>query len=145
MGYQTVTESTLRKNVYNTIFTLLNTYKINGWTIFSAFPEKDPVFPCLVVNPANITIRKIGMKLDARMDMIEVIVEIFCKQSDRSETIDLAKDNITNTILTYESTLGTYKLLINDEEPFVDSPVDQVEFGGQKLNTSAISLVFQLQ
>lgn len=144
MGYETVAQSTLRKNIYNSLFTLINTYKPSGWTVLSAFPEKEPVFPCIIINPANITIKYQGMGTSIKVNEADVLIEVFAKTSSRIEAIDTAIDALHNIFTTYESTLRGYRILLSDESPFTDSDTTRVSFDGQELNTSAVSVSLQI-
>lgn len=145
MGYQSVVEPTIRQNIYNTIFTLVNTYKTTGWTVVSSFPEKDPVFPCIVINPAKIEIKYQGMMNSFRLNEAEIMIEVFAKASDRINKIDVIMDNLHDMFATYESTLRSYNLLISEESPIIDSETTRVSFNGQDLNTSAVLVSFQIR
>lgn len=146
MGYENASESTIRTNIYNTIFTLINTYKLTGWTVLSSFPVKQPVFPCIVINPANVTIRKLGFQIGARINAAEVIIEMYSPASDRKESLDLMRDKLQQTFIDHESdVLFAYKLILDGEEPFIDSDVDTVEFNRQELNTASIAVNFTIR
>ena len=144
MGYQTVTQASLRSTIYNSIFTLLNTYKPTGWTVVSSFPEKDPVFPCYVVNPANITIKFQGMGKSIKITEAEILIEVFSKVADRMSVLDTGIDKLHEIFTTYESTLRGYRILLSDESPLTDSETSRVDFGGQELNTSAVAVALQI-
>ena len=140
MAYQTVVEASLRKNIYNTIFTLIDANKLTGWTVLSAFPEVQATFPCLVIKSANITLNKIGFTTDGRINEAEIVIELYSKASSRKETIDLMRDKLYDIFLTNKSTLFTYNLFLSGENPFIDSGTDEIEYNNEKFNTSAVAI-----
>lgn len=145
MAFETAASATLRVNVFNTIQTLIDNNKLSTWTVLSAFPESDPVFPCIVVNPAIV--KPSIVALDKNCEVIEEIVveiEYFALAKDGKKKIDEGRDNVMNIFLSNWSTLETYNLL-PAEDPFEDSNIDTFIFGREKINTGASILRLQLR
>lgn len=144
MAYEVVSFATLGENVFNTIFQLINTNKPSGWTVLSAFPENSPTYPCIVIDPAKAKVTIVGM--DKNSYIVEDVViefEFYAKSNQGKEKIEEGKDNIRNTLLTNQSTLETYNILMN-EDAFEDSNNDVLIVGEQKLNTAGCLARFSI-
>ena len=144
MAFQEVSEATLRRSVVTNLFTLIDDNKLSGWTVLAAFPEKKATFPCIIINPANVSLNKIGTRVDARINKVTVLAELFSPSSSRLEALDIARDNIQETIVNNTGTLATYKMALGTDEPFIESDVDTIQFNEQNLKTSAVQLSFDI-
>ena len=129
MAAEPVVKATMRANVFNTIATLLNDNKLSGWAVLSAFPEQNPVFPCIVVNPAKGRIRKLVLDGSKTRRLIEVTVEIYTLGSDTGkEESDKGADNVTDTLTTNTATLLTNNLVAPMKDGFI---IDEAPTAGQ--------------
>ena len=137
MAVETVTLATIRQNVFATIFTIVDDNKPSGWTVLSAYPEDNAIFPCIVINPALIKVSIIG--LDASCLVVEDIgveFEFYALSKDNKDKIDQGRDNVQTTLLDKTSTLSDNNLVLN-EDPFDDSNTDSFLSGDEKINTGA--------
>lgn len=130
----TVTQATVNVNTFKTIYNLLNTYKPSGWTVLSSYPKANPVFPCIVVNPAKVHVESTFMRSEGRKYLAEVELDFYAKASSRKEAIDTALDSVRQTLFTYESSLETDKLVLDDETPFDQTNVDTIRVNNDKLH-----------
>ena len=122
-AYESVALATIRQNVFATLANLINTNKPSGWTIVSAFPEDEPTFPCIVINPAKI--KPVIATLDSNgfiVEDIDVEIEFYALSSQNKAKIDEGRDNVQATLL---------------NNHFDDSNVDTLITGREKLNTAA--------
>ena len=136
MTYQELQPATIRKNTFNTVFTLLDANKLSGWTIYSAFPERNPSFPCIVINPAIVSVDVKSLERSVTRRKIQVKLEYYAYAQDGKEAIDEGRDNDQDVILTSFTTLKTYKMALDTRVPFIDSTVEGVEINGNKFNTA---------
>lgn len=138
--------TTSRVSVFREVHTLLNsnkpTYTGKGditqtYVILSAFPEEDPVFPCIVINPLIKRGKKLGVKQSSNSLSAkgEIEIEFFSKTSDGKNAIDSALDSVEDTIETND-----FSSFYLTKEPFEDSGVDILEVGGQKLNIATLTV-----
>jgi len=140
MGFETVVGSTIRENVFNTISTLIDNNKLSGWTVLSAFPEQNPVFPCIVVNPAKITQSIMTINKGVTSYRITVDVQLFSAANDGKEKIDQGLDNINNTLFSNASTLKTYNLFLDNSIPIEDLGAGNLLFNKNKLNFGIVAI-----
>jgi len=140
MAYETVSLSTIRKNVFNTVSTFINASKSASWSVISAFPEQNPVFPCIIVNPATIEYQVKGMTRGIRTASASVYIEFYCPASDGKGAIDSEVDKICNAFLTGYTTLRTYNLVLVSSNPIEDAGSDELVFNQNKLNYAAITV-----
>lgn len=140
-GYQNVSLSTINSNIYNTLFTLINTNKPTGWTVLASFPEKTPTFPCIVVRPANVNVQLLTLQRNKKRLFVTVDIEIYAKSEDRLEKIDVGRQNIKYTLLTNFSTLKQYGLMLEQSPNAIEeSDVVRDNFNGQDLNAATLTL-----
>ena len=112
-AYESVALATIRQNVFATLANLINTNKPSGWTIVSAFPEDEPTFPCIVINPAKI--KPVIATLDSNgfiVEDIDVEIEFYALSSQNKAKIDEGRDNVQATLLNNQSVLDTYNLFL---------------------------------
>jgi hypothetical protein len=140
MGFETVSKATIRENTFNTIATLLNNNKLSGWTVLSAFPEQNPAFPCLVVNPAAITLQALDVGKSKYRWRVSVLVDVFSLTKQGKEKNDEGMDNVMDTIRSNISTLQTYNLTLDRTTPFVDAGAQEIEVNEQGLNLNSITI-----
>ncbi len=116
-----ISRNKARVEVFRKIFNQLNTDKptytdrdsvTKTYTIVSAFPEVDPTFPCIVVNP--IVKDTMGLGVDKRPNTSlpsEIDIDFFAKTRDGKNAVDSAKDKvemiIKNNWITEELTVDT--------------------------------------
>jgi hypothetical protein len=138
MGYEAVSLATIRKNIWNTVATFVNTNKSTGWTVLSAFPEQNPVFPCIVISPASVSFGVLGLTKSIILSDAEIQLEFYSPASAGKKSIDTEKDKISYSFLTGFSTLKTYNLVLDGDSPLVDGPDDELSFNGQNFNYGSI-------
>ena len=144
VGYTKVDLDTIRADIFNNLATLINNNKLSGWAILSAFPEENPVFPCIVINPARVPFNFLTFTRAAKKINITVELELFAEAKDGKEKIDEARDNLQATIINNYSTLKTYGLVFATDNSFVDSEVSMDIYNEHKLNTASIELNLRL-
>lgn len=131
-----VTNATVKVNTFKTIYTLLNSNKPSGWTVLSSFPDSAPVFPCIVIEPAKVSIMSPTFRIDARKYDIEVELAFYVKASDRKEALDAGVDTVREVILNNEATFETNKLVLATDIPFDETNVNTIQVEGIKLHNS---------
>lgn len=141
MGFETVAKATIRENIFNTVATLLNNNKLSGWTVLSSFPETNPTFPCLVVNPAKIKLKNLSVLQAKNKYDAEVMVNIYTLSKNGKEQSDEGADNVQNTLVSNASTLRTYNLALK-EDSINDDDISGIEFNQEIINMRSISVNF---
>jgi hypothetical protein len=136
VSYTSVDLSTIRVDVFNNISTLIDDNKLTGWTILSSFPEDNPIFPCIVINPALIRTKMLTLDRSKHRRNISVEVGFYVEAKDRLSTLDKGRDNFHNTLMNNHSTLRTYGLVLDMNSPFTDSEVTTQLFNEHKLHTA---------
>ncbi len=108
------------------------------YTVLSSFPEVDPVYPCLVINPLIKRTRSLGVKWtgDRKSAKGEVDIEFFAKTRDGKNAIDSARDHVEELI----DALQSSAFFLISENPFEDTGVDIVDYNDQKLNTAMLTV-----
>ncbi len=132
-----VTESTARVDVFQEIFNIINSNKLSGWTVLATFPEQTPVFPSIIVHPAEITNNINSFDRSERTNTVGVEIELIAKASDGMVKIDQGKDNIIDTLRNSAniSTLKTAKIDVVDVD---DLGTTQEVFRDLKINTGGL-------
>ena len=144
VGYTKVDLDTIRADIFNNLATLINNNKLSGWAVLSAFPEENPVFPCIVINPAMVPFNFLTLDRSAKKFNITVELELFAEASEGKEKIDEARDNLQATIINNYSTLKTYGLVLALDNPFVDSAIGMDNYNEHKLNIASVELNMRL-
>ena len=103
VGYG-VSKNKARVEVYKKFYDLLNgnlpTYldkddETITYSIFSAFPEVSPVFPCLVIPSIEKDTMRLGVDLRPNVSLPSSIdIEFYAKTKDGKNAIDKAKDHV---------------------------------------------------
>jgi len=133
-------ESTVRVDTFQAIYTLINANKLTGWTVVSSFPETEPSFPCIVINPANISSSVMTLNNGKRNTEIRIVFELYASSRDGKQKIDQGSDNLTSTFTTNDL-ISTSTIVFHELN---DLSSDMLEFAGQKLNNKDIEGVFSL-
>ena len=139
-----VQENTLRVETYKTIYNLINNHiadYLSGWTIVSAYPEVNPVFPCIVINPASVAVTKETLNFAVRSSVVTVQIEYYVKASSGKKTLDEVRDAISDMFMTYKDEFGNVNLGILDMD---DISSDMFIEGGQKINYGGTVVKFKL-
>jgi len=139
-----VKENTVRVETYKAIYDLINSYfndAVSGWTIVSAYPEVNPVFPCIVINPATVSISKESLNFGIRQSEIMVQIDFYTKANTGKKAIDEAKDAVHNLFLESVTILNNANLSYNDLD---DVSSDSFTEGEQKLNYGGLVVRFKL-
>lgn len=142
-----VSESTIRKDVYEYLYTLVNTNKLSGTTVLSSFLEKNPIWPCIIINPALVSVEQLGVKIDARIQVLRVEFDFYAiaVSGQGKEMVDKMRDNVMNTILNNESGLYSNQLVLNSADFWDDSNTDSFKFNEQNLHTASSILKLTLR
>ena len=132
-----------RQTIFQAIYNALNssppTYTWNSttytYTILSAFPDTNPVFPCIVINPAtkNTTSLGVAWTTDKRSAKVNVNIDFYAPVSHGKGAIDSARDTVEALIGNLKS--STFYLT---HDPFEDTEVDKMEYNDQTLNTATM-------
>ena len=138
-----VTEGTARVDVFQEIFSLINTNKLTGTTVLATFPEKSPTFPCYVINSAEVLNENISMDRTTSNLEFNMDIEFFADARDGMQKIDQMKDNVVSTLrdLTNIASLKTAGISMSNIE---DRSNLQSVFRNMKINTGRISLTGEL-
>lgn len=140
MAYEVVAKDTIRQNIFENIYQVINANKLTGWTVVSAFPEANPTFPCLVINPSSISMRALDvMKSKFRWEA-SVLVDVYSLTSQGKDKSDQGMDNVLKTIRDNVGTLKTYNLVLDKNTPFVDEGASQIEINDTGLNANSITI-----
>jgi|TARA_R100000482_G_C5068777_1_gene120547 Leucine-rich repeat (LRR) protein len=134
-----VTENTARVEVFQSIFSIINTNKLSGTTVLATFPEKSPTFPCYVLNSPEITNDSLAFDTGSRQIDFTMNIEFFGDARDGMQKIDQMKDNVVASLRdsTNVASLKSDKISIMNIE---DDLNDQVEFKEMKINTGELSV-----
>jgi len=136
-----ITESTIRKDVFKELFTLINANKPSGWTVLASFPEIKPVFPVIVINPANVIFNYITLTGTVRFKTIEITFDIYTLAKDGKSKMDEGKDNISNTLNNNITILfNTLGLSLTGSS---DSNVETIILDEQKINFGSLSITLK--
>ena len=131
-----VTDSTIKVNTFKSIYKIINDNKPSGWTVLSSYPESKPVFPCIVINPANVTTQAPLYRIDGKKFDIKVELEFYALSSSRKETLDTGIDSVRNTILTNMTALKAQNLVLATTTPVDETNAGTIEVNGIKLNSA---------
>ena len=131
-----VTNATIKVNTFKTLYTLLNANKPSGWTVLSSFPDSPPVFPCIVIDPARVSVMTPTFRVDARKYDIEVELAFYVQASSRKEALDAGVDEVREVILNNQATFVTNKLVLSSELPFDETEVNTIQVNDIKLHNS---------
>ena len=134
-----VTENTARVEVFQSIYSIINTNKLSGTTVLATFPEKSPTFPCYVLNSPEITNDSLAFDTGSRQIDFTMNIEFFGDARDGMQKIDQMKDNVVASLRdsTNVASLKTDKISIMNID---DDLNDQVEFKEMKLNTGELTV-----
>tara|TARA_Y100000004_G_C8861630_1_gene389339 strand:- start:520 stop:948 length:429 start_codon:yes stop_codon:yes gene_type:complete len=132
-----VTESTARVEVFQNIFSLINTNKLASTTVLATFPEKSPTFPCYVINSAEVANLSQALDTDSRELNFTILIDYFGDSRDGMQKIDQMKDNTIGTLRdsTNRATLKAANISITS---ITDNGNSQDEFREMKLNSGSI-------
>jgi len=134
-----ISESTIRKDVFKELFTLINANKLSGWTVLASFPEVSPTFPCIIINPANIDFTILSLTGTTRLKTISIIVDIFSLAKDGKAKMDEGKDNVSNTLWSNITSLfNSTSLNLIDIN---DSNVETIVLDDQKINFGSMEVL----
>ena len=132
-----VTESTARVEVFQNIFSLINSNKLSNTTVLATFPEKSPTFPCYVINSAEVANLSQALDTDSRELNFTLLIDYFGDSRDGMQKIDQMKDNTIGTLRdsTNRATLKAANISITS---ITDNGNSQDEFRDMKLNSGSI-------
>ena len=132
-----VTESTARVEVFQNIFSLINTNKLASTTVLATFPEKSPTFPRYVINSAEVANLSQALDTDSRELNFTLLIDYFGDSRDGMQKIDQMKDNTIGTLRdsTNRATLKAANISITS---ITDNGNDQDQFRDMKLNSGSI-------
>ncbi len=107
-----------------------------SWALVAAFPEKDPTFPCIVIEPVRLSLESTtfdnaGTGLNSP---INVTTMFYSRARHGKERVDIGRDFMENVIIDNEDTLVYAGLVFDRPEWVDDSTVGDIIFSGQKYN-----------
>ena len=82
MAYEEITKATIRQNLFETFYQVINSNKLGGWTVLSSFPEQNPVFPCLVINPVAISLKSLNIPKTKFRWEASLLVDVYSLTKD---------------------------------------------------------------
>ena len=132
-----VTESTARVEVFQSIYSIINTNKLSGTTVLATFPEKSPTFPCYVIESAQVSNTSLAMDTGSRELNFNLNIFLYGDARDGMQKIDQMKDNTIGTLRdsTNRATLKAANISITS---ITDNGNSQDEFRDMKLNSGSI-------
>lgn len=137
-----ISESSIATTCWQRVFELLIQNKPSGWSVKGSFPD-EPDFPCIVVNPVEVSMVAPELTGNVRLYQVSVEIELFCPYytSDGSfkgmKSVDTARDAVRYAFVNNQTYLKNAGLYLS-AEPFDDSNVDSFDSNGIRLNTSGI-------
>lgn len=148
-----VVSATVRQGVYAAVRALLVANKptytdpddtTRTYTILAEYPKKNPTFPVIVLNSANIGITLVTLDGGTNEQMIDVQLDLYAKEAHGMEAIDAGMDGVQAVFLDNQSTLkDTYKLVLQ-EDCFDESNPDNFAEGNQQINTKSVIVKMKL-
>ena len=93
-----VTESTARVEVFQNIYSIINTNKLSGTTVLATFPEKSPTFPCYVIESAQVSNNSLAMDTGSREINFTLNIFLYGDSRDGMQKIDQMKDNVIDSL-----------------------------------------------
>lgn len=148
-----VTTGEVRKGVFKALRDLYVANKpqyqdgdkvIQTYSIVGAYPESNPSFPMLVINPARVSPILITMDGSGNIYGIEVQLDFYTKQKDEIKAIDAGRDSILKIMINNQSLLKNHDNLLLDEDFWDDSNVDTFQEKNQLLTTATVILSMKL-
>lgn len=96
----TISDSSLRANVFETVYDLVNSNK-SSWTtvgsktinLYAKLPDDNPVFPCIIVHPVVVDKDTYSMDRTTMNKNVLVVLEIY---SIHNKDIDTIADGLTS-------------------------------------------------
>jgi len=131
-----VTKATIRANIFEVLYDLL-VAQLSAGTVTAAFIDTSPTFPQVVINPAAMKIEKLTFRKDNKEYLAEIEIEIYTK---KNKEIDTISDEITSDLETYESTLASANLYLEDID---DSNEDTFYLNDQKIHIKTMLITFK--
>jgi hypothetical protein len=128
------------QELYNALKASPPTYVAGGvsytYEILSAFPESNPVFPCIVINPVMRKTKNLGISLMNSTERRELNIDIdfYALAAHGKTSIDSARDIVQDLI----TNLNANTFYISHNIPYEDSSVDVIDFNALKYNTATI-------
>jgi hypothetical protein len=116
----TVSESTLRANVYETIYDLLSagvsstSFPVSGVTLSAAYIDESQKIPQVVINPADVEYTEFSFGRNVGKKEIRVLIDIYTKKNKDKDQI---ADYIANS-LTTNAFVGFYLANLSDSNAF---------------------------
>ena len=134
-----VTESTARVEIFQSIYSIINSNKLSGTAGLATFPEKSPTFPCYVINPSNLTNDALALNMSSRESDFSMRIILYGDARDGTKKIDEMKDNIIDTLRNSAnvSSLKTDKISIKEINDEVSS---QSVYKNMKLNKGSLTI-----
>jgi hypothetical protein len=131
----TLNDSTLRQNVYETIYDAIKSIVWSGSlsvTVTAAFIDDDQSFPQVVVHPANIDYTNFTFNRSVSDKNIVIVVDVYTK---KNKDCDIISDNIMNAI----EGLSTPGMMLVD----TSEDRDTADIEGLKIHNKMIALTYK--
>ena len=137
-----VTEATVRRNSWKSIYNIINDNKVSGTTVYAGYPNKNPSFPAYALHPVSVSSSSASLG-DIQDYDFSVEIELFCiAAKDRKEKIDEMKDNLQSTMLNNLTTLNSQNLGLA-EDWFEDNESDSLDINNEKFHYGLVTLYFR--
>ena len=94
----TISNTTLRANVYETVYDILTAANLLGGsvTVTAAYIDSTESFPQVVVNPANISKDTFSFDRSNSTNTISVMIDIYTKKNKQIDQITDAIDSLSS-------------------------------------------------
>lgn len=83
---------TLSDDIYSIIRTQLDTYKVAGSKIVASFPQKDPVFPAIILPVNQVNVTPEGVKAEMLELPVSIELEFWVQQKDKTKKVSQVVD-----------------------------------------------------
>jgi len=144
MAYQNITKEELHQRIFENLYQLINSNKLSGCEVLSAFPEKNPVFPCIVINSAVPRLQALNVQKTKFRWKARVLIEVYSLTKDGKKTNDAGMDNIMNSIRT-DLPGNSFGLELDKDNPFVAEGVSPVVINDTPLTKNSLLVNFNLR
>lgn len=144
MTVQNLTIYGLRQHTFDIMFTLYNdnlppNFTDNdgstsvSWSLTASFPESEPVFPVIIIDPARVNETFPTMGSSTTEDSIVVETMFYGRARNGKGQLDKARDFMRDVLITNEDDLN-YAGLYFKEDFLDDSNIDELLFADEKYN-----------
>lgn len=103
-----VTEIDTRSEVFQAVYSLLNSALPSGWYLRSKFPNVDTEFPLILLNPIKKTRDSIAVDPGLTLTRIDFTIQIITHLDSAAYVHDIGRDYIDETLTSSAGLLSLY-------------------------------------